>query len=124
MKRGETLVRLAAFAASALLIASPGLAQQQPTTPDSWQAAQRVALEEIYEDHQLTFYCNCAYALDGTLLEGACGYEARSPTTSSGEGRIASNGLMSSPSRVSARRGPAGKTARASPHVANRMGRS
>ncbi len=78
-------MRLAAFAASALLMASPALAQQQSATPDSWQSAQRTAREDVYEDHQFTFYCNCPYALDGTLLEGACGYEARNPTTSSGE---------------------------------------
>jgi deoxyribonuclease-1 len=78
-------MRLAAFAASLLMLASSALAQQRPTTPESWEAAQRTALEKIYAGHQFTFYCNCPYALDGTLMEGACGYEAREPTTASGE---------------------------------------
>lgn len=52
-------------------------ATAEASPPSSFNAAKRIAVQQIYHDQDETFYCGCQFSFeDGPDLEG-CGYEIR-----------------------------------------------
>jgi deoxyribonuclease-1 len=48
-----------------------------PNTPSSFYRAKRHLYEEVYADHRLTFYCDCAYDEDRQVDLASCGVKPR-----------------------------------------------
>lgn len=52
--------------------------------PSSFSKSKKLALAEIYKDHQSTFYCGCSFNSKKQVDQDSCGYTPRNPITRSG----------------------------------------
>lgn len=52
---------------------------------DSFSTAKNRALNKIYFDHKISFYCGCAFNQDKVVDQISCGYQPRKPFKNSGE---------------------------------------
>ena len=50
----------------------------------SFSKAKKLAEEEVYHDRRISFYCGCSYTKNKVVNQESCGYEPRTPITSSG----------------------------------------
>lgn len=53
--------------------------------PSSFSKAKKLALTQVYKGHHQSFYCGCSFNDKKQVDQAICGYEPRTPITSSGK---------------------------------------
>ncbi|UUO25457.1 hypothetical protein FGD67_21240 [Colwellia sp. M166] len=59
--------------------------------PSSFSKAKKLALTKVYRDNHKSFYCGCAFNNKKQVDQASCGYEPKTPITSSGKENIRDN---------------------------------